>query len=394
MKLLVWNTYDLGPKGGPAGYLYNIKQHSGQAGFNIDFLSDLELEFKYRKTNDRWTNLLVRVLMKIDPSQKKKFLDSYVVTKQEIACDISVLSEYDAIHFHTTYELFQARRLLRAYRGKIILQSHSPKPFLYEVMEDRFGISAPHPYAVMRYLTQIDRFAFKRADTIVFPCRESMDSYVSRYRFILRFLKKTVFLPTPYETANTAGIDIKKELQLPEDSFLVLYAGRHNYVKGYDLIKKAAEEIFKLNVSPPIHFLIAGQESPLIGLQNISWHELGWRSDIGAIMKSSDCMVLLNRETYFDLILLEALAHSLPVILSKTGGNKYFAKYSSPGLLFCELNGHTLANMIIALSKRGKSELKEYGNRNREVIDEYFTWGEFFRTYKAIITGVTTEIPL
>lgn len=52
------------------------------------------------------------------------------------------------------------------------------------------------------------------------------------------------------------------------------------------------------------------------------------------LLQEVDVFVLPNRQTYYDLILLEVMRAGKPVLLTTTGGNKHFLGYKDTGLFF------------------------------------------------------------
>ena len=65
------------------------------------------------------------------------------------------------------------------------------------------------------------------------------------------------------------------------------------------------------------------------GLKTDHWIEVGWTNDPHSLIAASDVFVLPNHETYFDLILLEVLSLGVPVVMSRTGGNKFFEQFNN-----------------------------------------------------------------
>ena len=73
------------------------------------------------------------------------------------------------------------------------------------------------------------------------------------------------------------------------------------------IAKEFAEKILK--EYKDIYFIIAGKESKEISpLKDSHWIEVGWTEEGKKIIKNSQLYILPNRETYFDLVFLEALS--------------------------------------------------------------------------------------
>lgn len=135
-----------------------------------------------------------------------------------------------------------------------------------------------------------------------------------------------------------------------------------------------------------IYFLIAGREEPLTGLNDKRWIEVGWTNKPHEIISASDMFILPNKETYFDLILLEVMSIGKPIILTNTGGNKYFKKFEN-GLLYYD---YSEINQAIKQIKDiiDENKLKDLGNLNKKIMLENFTIEIFTNNYIEILKQV------
>ncbi len=111
---------------------------------------------------------------------------------------------------------------------------------------------------------------------------------------------------------------------LPND-FLVLNVARMVDFKGQEYLIKA---ISKVSIDIPTKLIIVG-DGPLnrklrklVKKYNISDKVvfLNQTENIGALYEAADCFVLPSINEPFGLVLLEAMAHKLPIIATKSGG--------------------------------------------------------------------------
>ena len=93
-------------------------------------------------------------------------------------------------------------------------------------------------------------------------------------------------------------------------------------IKGYDRLVKIYPELKQRG----IEVVVAGGKGGIAYPLDSGWHELGYISDVPNLIHASDVIVIPNRNTYFDLIILEALSQGRIVISSNTGGNIDIAK--------------------------------------------------------------------
>lgn len=372
----------LAPKGGPAGYLNNLKnglQTIDHDGMDISFYSSALVEFE---ENQSLRGLVPKRLKDIRRAYK---FANYL--KRSTAADRSLL-EYDAIHFHRTEDIYLNRELLKNYKGKVILTSHTPCVPYQEIIE-RLN---PKDYKIFKKkidgLVEMDQYAFERADYTIFPCEEAEEPYYNTWQqyALIRQQSKYRYLPTGIVgcTARKTRSEYRKEHGIPEDAFVVAYVGRHNEIKGYSDLKDIGKELLK---DRNVYFLIAGREGPMFRLEDERWIEVGWTTDPHSLIAASDVFVLPNHETYFDLILLEVISLGVPVVMSATGGNKYFGKFGLSGLKLYRTVDEACQELRL-IKEKDKEELAAMGKSLVELFDENFTVEKFSENYVEILKRI------
>lgn len=384
-KILIWNSYKLEPKGGPAGYLYNLSEYLKAEKIDFITFSNCYKTEIVKKTN-RFLVLKKLLPVKLKKMiQLKKIINNYY-KKTNIDLD---LNKYKAIHFHSTWELFKMRKLLVEYRGKVILTSHSPKIYHKELVEDSLNLNySKLPTKWKKMIEKVDEKAFELTDILIFPCVEAMEPYSNSWNKFDEIVgkKKKVFITTSINMPKTKvePKTIRKKYKIPENAIIISYVGRHNETKGYDkLLKFGKRMLTKYN---NIYFLIAGKEEPLKGLEEKRWIEIGWTNDPHSLINSSDIFILPNKETYFDLILLEVLALNKPVLLSDTGGNKYFKKYNNLDLYYFEKDN--VNEMVEKFEEflKDRNDNKLYYS-NSKLIEKDFLMENFVKNYMRFLEG-------
>jgi glycosyltransferase involved in cell wall biosynthesis len=387
-KLLIFmNEKVLKPTGGPVGYLYNLKSSISDE-HDFHFIKDIKLE-------RTWKEKLRGILKRSMGDKFKKILLNYRLVNSIYYEKYSSgfdFSEYKAVHFHTTNSMYMNRKSLEGYKGKVILTSHSPKPAHLEIVEDQLCSFERKIYSKMiKKLENIDLFAFNRADVIVFPCQDAEEPYSNNweeYKTIKREKESNFkYVPTGCIKARTKSskTEIRDRFNIPQNAFVICYVGRHNKTKGFNVLKEIGEEI--LNKHENVYFLIAGKEEPLKGIPHKRWVEVGWTNDPHSIMAASDLFVLPNQETYFDLILLEALSLGKLILLSETGGNKYFKKFEENGLYYFDTQKKAIRT-IENIMRFNDSKIQELEQRNLVIYSENFTMMTFMEDYSKMIEEV------
>lgn len=383
-KVLIYlNENSLAPTGGSIGYNYTLKkglQEIDNEDIVIEYLQGKEVS---EDINNRVKNVKsegLRKLIKISKSIVKKGLMMYGPS-HKAKVD---LAEYDAVHFNRTIDLYWAKDSLRDYKGKVILTLHSPTMPCKQMISMLSDFERKYMMWFYAKLPEIDNYAINRADNIIIACEEAEEPYYHEWPGYAEFHKenkhKYVYMTTGTapKSAFVTKTDMRKKYGIPIDSFVISYVGRHNEIKGYDALKELGKHL--LDAYDNVYVFIAGTEGPLYHLDHNRWIEVGWTKDPGSVIQASDIFVLPNKETYFDLVMLEVLSLGQIVVASYTGGNKYFAKYKNSGI-FLYNNNIEAENIISQIIKMPEEERKELRRKNLELYKAEFTNEAFAKRY-------------
>jgi glycosyltransferase involved in cell wall biosynthesis len=378
----------LARKGGPYTYLYNLKQQiTPNDGVEINFLSDL-IKFDEDRPFDPTPSATREVMKNFIP---KKWINDRRVRKylSKEKTDLvgklkSVdLHQYDVIHFHEAIDLWRCSHSLKDYEGKILFTSHSPIPYHLEMLEEAFHFSRNDiSAATYKSLEEIDQSAFATANELVFPCHEALDGYYEWDKFQDLIRNKpthSLLTGSAQATAATTKQEIFRRYAIPPGSFVISFTARHSAVKGYDLIESAGRSL--LAQHKDIFFLVAGKPAGNEKLQHPQWVQTGWTDDPFSIINAADIHLVPNRQTYFDLNVLEAMSLAKTIVLTETGGNRFLKhNIASHGLMFCRPNADDLVMSIQECYHRRK-ELADWGDENKAAFDSRFTAKLFHRNY-------------
>ena len=228
--------------------------------------------------------------------------------------------------------------------------------------------------------------AFDICDYVMYPVAQAREPYenasaIYKDKFS-EINDKFFYVPTALNdiTRIEANHHVLDSYNIPQSALRLCYIGRHSEVKGFPFLKEVARRVW--NNSPDIYFIIGGKEYPIKGIEDKRWIELGW-VNTPSLLNEVDAFILPNKETYFDLILLEVLRQGTPVILSRTGGNKWFEDKGLIGLKFFEYGNEEELFLRIKEIQQMKldGELENVKQQNREFCQKEFNMKLYVERY-------------
>jgi glycosyltransferase involved in cell wall biosynthesis len=202
---------------------------------------------------------------------------------------------------------------------------------------------------------------------------EAFDFFIQKKYFDK---KKSSFIPNAIDTqvfnpANYNKKSIRKQLNISENNFIFLSAGRLHTQKNYKMLLNAFALVNK--EMPDALLYIAGEGPELTSLKTLIIELqlvnnvifLGRRHDIASLMSASDCFVLSSKFEGFGLVIAEAMAMQIPVISADCGGVKEVM--NDLGVLVDVDDINALNNAMLA-SRSWKRDLQK---ARRHIEDNY-----------------------
>ncbi|HFQ5257520.1 TPA: glycosyltransferase [Vibrio vulnificus] len=341
------------PGGGPPGYLHNINNlDSEKISVIVEHKSTTRTAIS--NSDSSWLSELMLLIRDI----------SYIFRTDNPESLTSI--EGGKIIFHS---VTHASRYINAFgkkrRNEIYYMSHSPVPTSIEwsrVMRSpllRFLRRKVIEYLEIKVLSSITG--------VICPNFNALDGYYSQNTPMRRVLDnaKIIEIPTGCKkiTPIKSSSQVRAELGIGEDEFVVSYLGRYNHDKGYENFKNIVENTKHKNIK----FISAGL-GELDVCNNDNYMDLGWRTDAPDIINASDIVIVPNNVAYFDLIILECMSIGKRVITTYVGGSKQLVKGSVEYLYFdCE---DTLSEQFDALISKG---VKLDRNFIEEIFDREYS---------------------
>ncbi len=392
MKILIYlDENALSPAGGPLGVGYYIHEEVVRRGLakQIHFLrSDPDK----KRREDRLKAILHKFPRMTAVERSLRRILGYHTMFYTPRKKAGVFQDYDAIHFHSTMDMYKQRRNLKEFTGRVLLTSHSPIPLaqeLYGACSTAF--EKRYVKKRMALFKKMDRWSFSHANYIVFPCPEAEEPYRNHWPSYEKFAEKRKahyrYVPTgiSLKTPTIDRKEIRAQLGVDSRNFMIAYVGRHNEVKGYDNLKKLGNVI--LDKSSDIRMLIAGKEGPLMRLKHPSWIEIGFTKDPYSYIAASDLFLLPNKETYFDLVMIEVLSLGKIVVASRTGGNKYFERMGVRGVLLYDTLEEAEA-LIYKVKMMSRDRRRRLERENKEFYRRYLSGERFFDNYISMLSSI------
>lgn len=367
--------YDyLAKKGGPSGYLYNLKDSNKLNIVSRGILSTEELNKKKVK-KFLFIRTLLQKVRNIFRRNKKR--EKFFIKNKEIL-EKSLIN-----HFHTTTTFNHAIKLLNL-NNINILMTHSPQPTYLELRDALLvgKLSNKEQEKKVNKQKKVDIFSLKNADCVIFPCKEALSPYEAFFKEINFDYSKLRYVLTGVEPLlyNSNKNKFCKKNDIPLDKKIISYIGRKNKIKGFD---KFLDLVKRFENREDILFICAG-----VGIDTPSFKNLvdfGWTNDPGSIINASDFVIVPNRDTYFDINMIQILSIGTPVITTPTGGNRWFLDKENLNMFFFEDEKQLdiLINEKIVLNFDKKVNIDFYNS--------HFTIEDFSKNYVSLFDDLVNK---
>jgi glycosyltransferase involved in cell wall biosynthesis len=227
------------------------------------------------------------------------------------------------------------------------------------------------------WVKEAEQFAFERCDVCVLPNQHALPIYSSLIREGLRI-----------EYLMSGCRARKPRFLIPTNPAFTffMYIGRRLAIKGFDLVLEGFSKAYESNKS--IRLLVLGGGDPV---QCPGVIDVGFSSDPLSWVNSCDYLVNANRDSYFDLSLMEALGCGTPLVVACTGGHKYFLEKESAGITTLEaptVDGIEAA-MLTHVTKRNDNAAAS--NANCQLYNEEFSVEKYHARLITLVRELTTD---
>jgi len=277
----------------------------------------------------------------------------------------SVLKKFvkraDLVHIHDRFYMSSifATKIARKFNKPIILTIHVGEVVYNKLLYKLFyGINERLAYYVVNNASKI------------LSVGEEISEYVYN-----KFKRKSEVISNAVDTTF-----FQPDFERHDNNFIVLFVGRFTYKKGVDIIVDIARRLNKIDKS--IRFICIGNGPKMPEIKESSKHIENFilkgivtnKDDLKRYYKASDILIFPSRggEASSPLVILEALASGLPVIVKNTGGHAKIINDGETG--FVVDNTDEMIEKIIFL-KENKDMLKRMSSSARK-YSERFSWSK------------------
>lgn len=356
MNIIFFTPVNIGFSGGFETWLKGVLKYLKEKG-NYLHVIDADYPKNYKKTSmdkyiDERTTIKTKKFHKIDNEDIKRIEE---ITKN-----------YDLLYYN--HVNLRHERIFSKLRIKKIAAYHAPlfrNHLIYDTYLKTIG---------KRYLKKFD------AHHVI----NSND-----YNTLKKWKFKKIFL-----TPN--GIDENKfncKNKIQSRKFRILFVGRHEKQKGFDILLKAINRIQDEN----IEFNFTGRGSLTNDLIRIAKEKSnvrykGFVKNLRNEYCKNDLLIMPSRQEPFGLVMIEAGASSLPVLSSNTYGARDIMINNKTGFIMERLSVQELINSInkiYTIWKDNPERLKIMGRTARAHIINKYSLNKINKRLLSMFKGVS-----
>lgn len=390
----------LQPGGGPTGYLYNLSRSLNASGC-VD--SPIEIYSYNQYTRKRFLARMLRKLKLLGrlSALEDKFqrgIRRWKGTDPLVSGErLQWIRSMRAVVSHDIpFSIFYLRHL-KPDGQKFYIFNHSPVDSAVGTIEAwkiKFG-TLPDSEEILRLeMAETEMSVYETADGIIVPCLEALEAYFiwnsrlrNRFENVLntRHLYK---IPTGVPELTPSGRWQVRKKEMFGDKMVIGYFGRYHRYKGFDLF---CELVSLAKDDQRFQFISAGKELMKPPSDCKNYKILGLldkQTELPDFMRMCDLVVIPNRYTFFDKIILEAMSMGRAVLTSATGGHRCLARQSN-GILLCDPLSSSC--MYEILCSHSPAELAACGRENRKAYEKEYNMEQFALRHIDVARRILTD---
>ncbi len=319
--------------------------------------------------------------------------DSANPALQTMATDLAMVSDMastDLVHSHTWYANFAGQVASKLHGVPHLITAHSLEP-LRPWKEQQLG-------GGYRLSSYIEKSAYEEATGIIAVSAGMRDDILRAYPQIDPAKVTVVHNGIDLEAFKAANdMDSVRAHGVDPDQRSVLFVGRITKQKGLPYLLKAARELpsdvqLVLAAGAPDTQQILQEVTELVEelrkvRNNVIWIQKHLsRQELIALLSSATVFACPSIYEPLGIVNLEAMACSIPVVATATGGIPEVVAHNQTGLLV-PINqlkdgsgtpideARFVSDFAAALNQMlASSQLREFGETGRKRVEEHFSW--------------------
>lgn len=334
----------------------------------------------------------------------------------EVACPDGWLSKELEKNKIMTHEVklkdgFSIHSLLSLYRivkcgGYNIIHAHMGRTGLYAKC---VGAMTRKPVIVTEHLVAHDHswiknplkrklhllghiISNKMTRLIIAVSKEARDAYIERQGISPdKIITIHNFVDTDLVASEDEALEVRHELRINKDDFVIGYLGRLDWRKGLKIILDAAEGL------GGVKFLIVGggdardkliDEIKRKGLEQ-DFILTGVRQDVPQLMKAMDIFIFPTEAEYesFGIVVIEAMSAERPIIASDIGPLREIITNGENGILIPKKDPGALRSAILRLMS-DRDLMKRLGEKGRKTVLEKFSLKKAIKEIEEVYEGI------
>lgn len=269
--------------------------------------------------------------------------------------------------------LINSRFYPHSHEGVLIAEEMGIKPILLDHGSAYLTLGNPLADAVLRSYEHFMTDRIKRHDIDYYGVSEASVIWLKHFGIKAKGTLNNAIDAKSF-LSHASKRNIKEELSMNKNAFVVAFTGRLVPEKGIDALIAAAE---RLRDHQEIQFVLAGDGPKRTEIERIGGnvHLLGKipPEDIAALLLQADAFCLPTRSEGFSTSLLEAAICGCAPIITDVGGVSEMIPDESYGVILDDKDPTTIADHILYLCDH-PDKCKEIAQNLRSRTAETFTW--------------------
>ncbi|MDT8315772.1 glycosyltransferase [Roseomonas mucosa] len=265
----------------------------------------------------------------------------------------------------------------------VVLSLHTSyamaKPFKQE-----WNLRPIYEHFMVNKMIAAEKVAIEKAPVILANSKAIVEDLTNAYG--IDFHSKVTLAPHGTPDILDAGTIYDGR---PRQKTKVLYVGRHEKRKGFDIAIKAALTVLeKAEMQNAVEFLFVGGETDAAFRNYLREHDAEFllnhgqvefrgvvdRSELDSAYLEADIVIMPSRYESFGLVAIEAMSAGKPVIALAAGGLKEIINDNHDGFLVADddIAGEHMAEKIASLCQN-PNRLQIMSQNARRTFEQYFT---------------------